>query len=363
MEQGTNSQVNSSSDHLQLISTAYQLRRSQQDDSQPCYLQLASTIRELIISDQLQVGMRLPTVRELADGLSLSKGTTKHAYDVLASEMRITLRPGKGTYIQSPEEATPSYFSRKEKAIEQIDQLINNLMDLDFSAREIQLYVELKLREREESQPEVRCCVLMETPEERMFLLNILSEIPGVALFSATPNEKNRIQVTMDQADLLLTSSDSFLQMVSASPQERDCEIRLVGVETHPRTIVELTQIGGEERVGLLGLSQAFLSRMERALMGYNPISTKPLQHLVGSSTHKGFFNQIDTCLVPDVYFPLLSPTLYKEWKEYTRRGGKTIRYQMRIERASLLTTQLAIQTIKETKNRRLRLTEHPLDG
>ena len=65
----------------------------------PIYDQIASQIKEQIISGALQGGQALPSIRMLAKDLRVSVITTKRAYDELEAAGFITTVAGKGCFV------------------------------------------------------------------------------------------------------------------------------------------------------------------------------------------------------------------------------------------------------------------------
>jgi DNA-binding FadR family transcriptional regulator len=66
------------------------------------YRQVADQLRELIESGEFAVGDRLPTERELADQLGISRPTVREALIALEVEGRIRIRVGSGIYVTEP---------------------------------------------------------------------------------------------------------------------------------------------------------------------------------------------------------------------------------------------------------------------
>lgn len=56
-------------------------------------------IREAILQGILRQGIRLPSTRELAASLSLSRGTVNQVYEMLAAEGYVEAQVGRGTYV------------------------------------------------------------------------------------------------------------------------------------------------------------------------------------------------------------------------------------------------------------------------
>ena len=110
----------------------------------PIYKQLSDEILRSIKTGKLPAGSRLPTVRELAEEKNLSQGTIKHAYDYLESLGVIEMTQGKGTFVREPDETDSA--SRKDRAMAAIDGLFRELETLGFTPREMEIYIDLKLR-------------------------------------------------------------------------------------------------------------------------------------------------------------------------------------------------------------------------
>ena len=65
----------------------------------PIYEQIASQIRDAILSGDLGEGDALPSIRSLANDLRVSVITTKRSYTDLESQGFIDTIPGKGSFV------------------------------------------------------------------------------------------------------------------------------------------------------------------------------------------------------------------------------------------------------------------------
>jgi DNA-binding FadR family transcriptional regulator len=66
------------------------------------YRQVADQLRSLIDSGEYAVGSRLPTERELAEQLKISRPTVREALIALEVEGRLRIRVGSGIYVIEP---------------------------------------------------------------------------------------------------------------------------------------------------------------------------------------------------------------------------------------------------------------------
>lgn len=65
----------------------------------PLYRQIYEALRRAILTDRLQPGTRLPSTREMAQGLMVSRNTVMNAYDQLLAEGYLEGHVGSGTYV------------------------------------------------------------------------------------------------------------------------------------------------------------------------------------------------------------------------------------------------------------------------
>lgn len=68
-------------------------------DARPIYTQIVDGFREQIRSGILQIGDKLPSVRELASDLTINPNTIQRAYRELELSGWIATVPGKGCFV------------------------------------------------------------------------------------------------------------------------------------------------------------------------------------------------------------------------------------------------------------------------
>jgi len=65
----------------------------------PLYEKIALHIESLVSSGKLQPGDRLPSERELAEGLGVGRGVVREAVKLLAERGLVIILPGRGTFV------------------------------------------------------------------------------------------------------------------------------------------------------------------------------------------------------------------------------------------------------------------------
>lgn len=84
----------------------------------PVYRQMIDQIKYYIASETLKPGDQLPSVRDLAQKLSINPTTVVKAYAELEHEQVIELRHGKGAFVSG--NRTPFNQFEKEKVIRRL---------------------------------------------------------------------------------------------------------------------------------------------------------------------------------------------------------------------------------------------------
>ena len=103
-------------------------------DSRPIYEQIRDGLRKLIVTGAMQPDEKLPSVRSLAQQLSINPNTIQRAYNELESEGYIYSVPGKGSFASGD---TGAEERRKQDLLEQLRELAAELKYLGVSGEEL----------------------------------------------------------------------------------------------------------------------------------------------------------------------------------------------------------------------------------
>ena len=74
-------------------------------DRRPIFEQVKDGFRNLILSDVLKEGEKMPSVRDLASQLAINPNTIQRAYRELETDGYICTVPGKGSFVSQRDEA------------------------------------------------------------------------------------------------------------------------------------------------------------------------------------------------------------------------------------------------------------------
>ena len=95
------------------------------NSSVPIYEQIKNTIKNQILSGELESDTMLPSIRALAQDIRISVMTIKKAYVELEAEGYIVTRQGKGSFV------TPTNLEfKKEQKQREIEEYITKIIEI-----------------------------------------------------------------------------------------------------------------------------------------------------------------------------------------------------------------------------------------
>ena len=314
----------------------------------PLYKQIVDSIQRSVHSGKLPSGYKLPTVRELADEMGISRGTIKHAYDQLERLGVVEMTQGKGTFVLGQTEEDNA--SRKEKAMIAIDQLFEQLEGLGFTPREMEIYVGLKLRGLEEKYDVVKVAIIDCNPETLHLIEDQLSQIgyAEVARFSLSQLNEVVEKLNSDY-DLILTTSTHYAQVEHFIHPAKTLGMMALMPTTH--TVIQLAKLQEDISVGIVSASDNFASVIRRNCQGMGEWSQNLEVQLLGNNEKlKAFLLEKDVIVLPEGYGAFASEQEKETLMAFHREGGQVISYDYKIDRGSFLYVEELIKKCMNTK-------------
>lgn len=113
------------------------------DLSQPIYEQIVQQLSGAIARGDLDLGEKIPSVRELAQGLKAAPNTVMHAYQELERDGLIETRRGQGTFVTASPAVVEQFRSKFAQTV--VLQFRQQMARLGFSQREIRSLLEKNL--------------------------------------------------------------------------------------------------------------------------------------------------------------------------------------------------------------------------
>lgn len=227
----------------------------------PLYQQLVDSIRAAIKTGQLKDGQQLPTVQEL----DLARGTIIRAYTELEQEGLLEKVQGRGTFVRC---VPVSERSRKERAMAAIDELLDTLDGMGFSAAEVTIFLNLKLRERAEKESTVKIALVECNPENLSQIAKQLRGIPNVELYSYLMSSIVQYPYNLSEdLDLILTTQAHAEELARILPMKK--RVTTIALHLSTQSMVSLIKLNPGDRVGILCQSRQFGDLMLRACHFY----------------------------------------------------------------------------------------------
>lgn len=238
----------------------------------PLYLQLKRRLEHLVRTGSLAPGDRLPTEREMARRLGLSRNTVSLAYRQLEAEGLITCRQGSGSYVARGEEAWRS-GGRRDRLARLIDVCLEEAVNLGFDLDEFLSLAQARARERKEHLRRVRIA-FVECNREQVdyFARQIHREMhlgPGIAVLPILLDEWKAQPEVMarDLAGVEMVVTTFFhLQEVRAMLGNSGKQILGIGLDPDLSSIVRVARLPRGRKVGLVCISQAFADTVRASL-------------------------------------------------------------------------------------------------
>ena len=103
----------------------------------PVYLQIVNQVKHAVASGLLPPETQLPSIREVAAGLTVNPNTVARAYQELEQEGVIVTVKGRGTFVAR----TGSVLIKEERervCARLVDQLMVEALHLDLSAEDLE---------------------------------------------------------------------------------------------------------------------------------------------------------------------------------------------------------------------------------
>ena len=214
----------------------------------PIYRQLVDQINARIRSGAIPTGTQLPTVREMAEQMRLSCGTVKRAYDRLQELGDIEMTRRRGTFVKYVRQDGDS---RKLQAMTAIDRMIRQLSDLNFSPAEIEIFLNLKMREWELKWSGVRISVVTDAVELGCSIERQLSQMGNVRLSICSLKQLREYPYSIDeQSDVILASEEDAPKISSILPDAE--KLVRVAFSLRPECAFALAACAGK-RLGVWG--------------------------------------------------------------------------------------------------------------
>jgi len=302
---------------------------------EPIYRQIMNRIENMIESGDLAYGAKLPTERDLASELGVSRGTVKKAFAELEKAGVISIVWGSGAYVLKKQ-------STKEGPERELGEaFFGMLADIGYAPKEAWEYAEIKYSQAFRL-GNVRIGIISTCPECLIVFSKQLASLkdPKISTYLMDDLLKFREpSLIFKEFDIILSANDCFDTVLGLLPE---IEPSLLKLSTAPskETQIDLIKIMNFEKSGLLVASREFRDIVN------DYIDTKGARYgekdyILDKWTDRDRFDEFVAdkrhLVIPPLYSLELEPEVYEGIFEFLRGGGDIVTFNYMIERSSLL--------------------------
>ncbi len=310
----------------------------------PIYQQLVDAICAAIKNGKLSSGQQLPTVCEMTEEVGVARGTVKRAYDELERIGFIEKMQGRGTFVKYQ---PANSGSRKEQAMAAIDEMLGRLEGMGLSAPEINIFLDLKLRQYSQKEAHVKVAVVECNPENLSQMSEQLRHIHGVDLYSYTLDSVKQYPYKLgEDFDLIVTTSLHAQYLESIVPEKK--RVVRVALRLSAGCLSPIFKIRLGEKVGIVGYSERFAELIYDTCKMYaeDLNLSKPL--IVSADANiKKYLSDKDSILVPKNYEKYFDAQTLKHILEFK---GNVIDCNYELDEGSVLYIETKIKKIRDEK-------------
>jgi len=312
----------------------------------PIYQQLVDEIRIAIKKGDAPAGTQLPTVLQMAEAMGLARGTIKRAYDELELMGLVEKVQGRGTFV-CYQKRTPE--SRKEQAMQAIDAMLDQMAELGFSPAEVNIFLNLKLRERAQQRADMKVAVVECNPENLSQLSDQLRNVEGVELYSYLISHVQAYPYNLgEEMDLIVTTVEHAPYIQSVVSDQK--KIARVALRLSPQSMAQIVKLRTKESVGVLGCSQRFADLLYEACSVYTEcVEVDEAKTITADFPWDNYLKGKTALLVPEGFEKHTDDQGISRLNKFAE-SGRLIRCAYEMDEGSLLYLQEKISRFREKK-------------
>lgn len=236
----------------------------------PIYLQVKAHILEKINTGYYHSGAKLPTEREFASQLGISRNTVSAAYKELLLEGVLEARQGRGTFVadKAGEHDVPGNFgSRRERLLKVVDDAVQKAVEMGFTVDQFATIVSIRAKEMTEAVKGLRVAVVDETPEYIARYISQIRQNSSVTCETVTIDAvlQNQGMVEfLEACDMVIVTAECFQALIGK--MGNSSKIATVTVVPNLDAIIRIARHQGDSALGVVAQSPHFVQGLERLL-------------------------------------------------------------------------------------------------
>lgn len=230
----------------------------------PLYVQVKNQIEKLVRMGVWEEGARLPTERELASTLGISRNTVSAAYRQLERDGLLTSHQGRGTFVAQvgglPED-------RVERLQRVVDLALNETLEMGLSPEDFVRMAQARASERLEMLRLIKVCFIECNTEQLEYFSKELELGSGVTIVPLLMEElltrPEEVRGRLQGVDLVVTT---FFHLEEVKEHLSGFDVMGIALDPVVETIVRIARLPRRRRVGLVCLSRQFADRVRKSI-------------------------------------------------------------------------------------------------
>lgn len=309
----------------------------------PIYIQVKEQIREYIQKGIWEHGFKLPTERDMAEALGVSRNTISAAYKDLEAEGYLISQQGRGTFVDDivSVKHTEGY---KEELIKIIDDAIDHALQMGFEIDEFIVTSHIRAKAKKEVLNKIQVAFIECNYEQLDYFCHQLHLGAGTMmipiLLEDFKNNPEEIKRKINTADIVVTT---FLHIDEVKSLIADDSIEVLGISLDPQleTIVKIAKIPHGKRIGLLCISDNFARKVIMTIENAGIDTIKDIE-IITSNSDSDLLNLVQSC---DAI--ITSPSRRKDIEKYNTAKKEVIEFVYVPDLGSINILRSALYDIK----------------
>lgn len=293
----------------------------------PLYIQVKDQVEKLIRLGIWEKGRKLPTERQLATALGVSRNTVSAAYRELEREGVVLARQGSGTFVC---EAGYADEDRSHRLGRMIDLVLDEALDMGLGPDEFLNVARTRAEERQRLMLRLRVAFVECNREQLDYFSKELQLGSGVGivpvLLDDLRGKREEVRRAAGGIDLVVTTLFHLDEVRGFFP-----DVQVLGIALDPdmETMVRIARLPSRRRVGLVCLSVDFADRVRKS------IANAGINHLDFAVTTSRDEEQLQRFLA-GVQVAIASPGRRREVERLVAAGTEVIEFVYRPDAGSI---------------------------
>ena len=234
----------------------------------PLYLQVKKQIMDQVKNGSLKVGYKMPTERELAEKLKISRNTVSTAYKELEQEGVLKSYQGRGTFVAEVSSLWNAE-SIKEKIIKFVDLGFEEALATGMGLDEFLEIVVQRVKEKKDLMSRivavyVECNIEQAKMFSKQLSNSINMNVIPLTIGDLKDMDKNTENI-VEQSQVII-STFNHVNEVSKLISSYDKEVLGVAINPDLETIVKIARYPQDTKFGFFCISEEFKFKIQAAL-------------------------------------------------------------------------------------------------